>query len=277
MKDIFRFLGLGAGLAIAAWAVACSSGSGNANESDAGNTAGTGGSTGTGTETGGSTNGGGSSAGGSTSTNNCKPTVLYDFSNQTLQGFIFSNVVGTAPYVNLVAPGDAGVSSNTPQLQWASKDFDGASATPGSMMIQATYTNWNQSVSVEVNGPSDANNNPIDLTGKTLHAKVQLVKGLSPNPSAPGGVVFYIKTGSAYDWGQAPWTNLNSPGTWIDVAFDTSAPASGSSANFNPKLPIQMGFQISSGGGGTVGAFGSVPQDTVVYIDQITMVPSSCI
>ncbi len=269
MKDIFRILGLGAGVVVASLAVACSSGSGNANENE-----GTGGANGGGT--GGAGNGGESGTGGSTANANCTPKVLYNFNND-LQGFIFSNVVGTAPYVNLVAPGDAGVSGNPPQLSWASKDYDGAATTPGSMMIEATFSNWNQQVSVEVNGPADANNNPIDLTGKTLHAKVMLVKGLSPTQSAPGGVVFYIKTGSSYDWGQAAWQNLMSPGSWIDVAFDTSNPDPGSSANFDPKKPIQMGFQISSGGGGTAGPFGSTPLDTLVYIDQITMVPNTCI
>jgi len=274
MKDIFKFLGLGVGVAAASLFFACSSGTTNPNESEDAGPLGTGGSASTGTGT-----GTGSGTGGTnTNTDACTPKVLYNFSND-LQGFIFSNVVEKAPYVNLVMPGDAGVVGNPPQLGWASKDYDGAAVAPnaGSMMIEATFSNWNQKVAAEVNGPADSNNNPIDLSNMILSAKVMLVKGLSSNQSAPGGIVFYVKTGSNYDWGQATWQNLTSPGSWIDVKFDTAHPDSGSSKSFNPAIPIQMGFSISSGGGGTVGAFGSTALDTIVYIDQVTMKPNTCI
>jgi len=266
MKDIFRFLGLGVGVVITSLAVACSSGSGNPTENEDASAA---------TGTGGSGAGGaGSATGGSTSTGACTPTVLYNF-NSALQGFVLSDVVGTAPYVNLNAPGTATPPGDPPLLQWASRDYDGNALVPGAMKISATFSDWNQTVSPEVKGPFDSAGMPIDLSHKILHAQVYLQTGLSPNPSAPGGIVFYVKTGQSYAWGSAPWSNLTTGG-WLDLTFDADSPATGSSVDFNPILPVQIGFQLSSGGGGTVGAFGATPLPTVAYIDQITFVPNTC-
>jgi hypothetical protein len=111
---------------------------------------------------------------------------------------------------------------------------------------------------------------PVDLSNKNLRVRVFLEKGLSPKMEAPGGIVFYLKTGSTYAWGQAPWKNLDKPGTWVTVLFDTTAPDSGSSPDFDPSSPVQLGFQIASGGGGSAGPYGDTPLETVVYIDHVT-------
>src|SRR5664279_4959709 len=253
MKNTFEFLGLGASIAVFSLFSACSSGSGTAASAggtgSTGETGGAGGDVGGSSGVGGNTSTGKSETGGGGSTA-YKVTTLYNF-NTELQNFKFGTSLETAPYVNLVNPGDASVSSTPPTLAWASKDYDGAAATPGSMMIEATYTNWSQKVYVEVSGPSDALNNPINLKHMTLHAKVLLVKGLSPSMSAPGGIVFYIKS-MGYVWGQATWKNLDSLNTWIDLRFDTDAPDPGSSLSWDAATPIYLGFYISSGGGGSV-------------------------
>ena len=266
MKDIFRFLGLGVGVVITSLAVACSSGSGNPTENeDASAVKGTGGS---------GAGGAGSATGGTTSTDACTPTVLYNF-NSTTQGFKLNDVVGTAPNVNLDAPGTVTLPGDPPLLQWASEDYNGSAPIAGSMKLTATFSDWNQTVSPEVSGPVDSNGMPLDLTGKILHAQVYLQKGLSPNPSAPGGIVFYVKTGPSSAWGSAPWSNLTT-GAWLDVTFDVDNPGTGVVAGFDPRQPVQLGFQLSSGGGGTVGAFGATPLPTVAFIDQITFVPNTC-
>jgi hypothetical protein len=140
-----------------------------------------------------------------------------------------------------------------------------------SLKSTATFGEWNDILEVEVYGPKDANGLTIDLSNKILDAKLYLEKGLSPSVDAPGGYNFYVKTGSAWAWGvNKIWHNFSPYNTWIDVTFDTTAPdPTDVSPSFDPAHPVQLGFELMSGGGGTAGAFGA-PLETVIYIDDIT-------
>jgi hypothetical protein len=224
------------------------------------------------------TTGGAVSTGGSTSSTggnaNSIVTPLFTFSSG-LQGFTLEPTPDTLPYINLGAPG-AGVVT----ISWSSKDYDGGAVAPnaGSLMITATFTNWNQHVAVEVPFPADNLGNPISLfdptTGKfrTTKARVDVASGLSANLAQfPGGVVLYVKSMN-YDWGQSTWQNIDSTGSWQTLSFDAAAPGTGSVATFISTGPMKtLGIQISSSVGGTVPPAFGTPLVTVIFIDQITI------
>jgi hypothetical protein len=272
MKSTVNFLGLAAGFAVLSMFGACSSGSGTAaNEGGAGNTTETGGAA---AATGGGSAGGNGSTGGSSS---ASPTIttLFNFSTD-VQNFKLDSTPGSSPYVNLAAP-DAGAAT----LTWASKDYDGSAVIPnaGSLMITATFTNWNQFVVVTVPFPTDNIGNPIPLkdpiTGKykTIKARVEITSGLSPNLNQfPGGAILYLQTDNTYNWGESTWANVSSTNSWMTLSFDAGAPGTGTVAAFVATDPMgTLGIKISSNGGGTTPpAFGAA-QNTVIYIDQITI------
>ena len=255
MNSTFKLLSFGACVALASLVAGCSTGS---DDSDA-----NGGAGGAGTGTGGKTNGGASGQ-----------TELYGFNADTQDFTLNTTASGDPMYVNLAA---SGASATPPTIGWTgTKDFDSAAVAPnkGCLLLTATFTGWNQSVTAEVAGPADSKGNFLDLSGKTLRAQVLLDKGLSPftTGDAPGGVVFFIKSGTNYTWGQAPWANLQNYGSWTSVKFNTDNPDSGSKEGWDPSNPVQFGFQISSGGGNTHTAaeFGE-PLETSVCIDHITV------
>ncbi|MFZ5893942.1 MAG: hypothetical protein ACOY0T_22965 [Myxococcota bacterium] len=260
MNTTFKLLGFGASIVLGSLLAGCGTGS---DDNDA-----KGGASSTGGGGGASNTGGGggvTSMGGAASTT----TKLFTF-DEDAQDFKLNTTPSDNPmYTNL------GSLTPAPTVAWTeSKDSDPAATTKGCLYIAATFTGWNQSVTVEVSGPVDKNGNPIDLRKKTLRAQVLLEKGLSPFTmgDAPGGVVFFVKSGSTYTWGQAPWANLQTYGSWTPVRFNTENPDTGTVTGWDPSNPVQMGFQISSGGGNTHTAeeFGP-PLETTVCIDSITV------
>lgn len=283
MDSTFKFLGFGASVVICSLLAGCSEGT---------DPVGSGGSTSTGgasSSTGGANVGGGGGSAG--------PTKLFTFDADE-DDFKLSDVPGTAPYTNLVAP----VVAPAPLLEQVSTKDAGSDPNSGSLRITATYTFWNQSVAAEVSAPVDSNGAPIDFTGKTLTARIFIEPmGLSPNgfgamPDAPGGVVFYMKSGTTYAWGQAAWFNATTYGSWFSVKFNTAMPDPGSKPDFDPGNVIQIGLSFSSGGGGTAhcpdGQAGdpnnatyvgkptatcpawAAPLPTVIYVDSITVAPN---
>lgn len=270
MDSSVKFLSYGLSLVLSMALVGCGTGK---DEAD-----GTGGSAGTSSAAGGSSTtagSSGSSSGGSAGSTTTMSTLtrLYTFDNDT-QDFGPNNTASADPmYTNLSDPTNA--VDHAAKVGWTGTlDYDDAATAKGCLMLSAIFTGWNQQLSAEASGPADKDGAPIDLTNKTLRAQVYLKEGLSPftTSDAPGGVVFYIKSGSDYAWGQAPWTNLQNYGSWTSVKFNTDNPDSGSAKSWDPSNPIQIGFQVSSGGGNMHSAeeFGD-PLPTSVCIDNITV------
>ena len=101
--------------------------------------------------------------------------------------------------------------TSTSTFSWDS--LDGAPdkvADVGSMRIEtpfSAYTQPDQAVDFQFM----LDGRPVDLTGKTLFIYLKLDSGFSPDPSSPGGLMFYAKSNETnWDWGQAPWQNIDS-------------------------------------------------------------------
>ena len=259
MNCTFKLLSLCLATAMAALAAGCSTGDDPADSTGTGGMSGTGGNAATGAQ------------------------VLYGFDTDG-EGFKLSDFKETEPYVNLGAPG---ASDPAPTLTWPSKNFDSAVTTSGSIKVEAKYSFWTQSVSVQVAGPINNQGEPVDLSASRVKAQLFVEKGLSPytGMDGTGGVVFYIKS-AGYVWGQAEWRNVEQNGVWATLTFNTENPYkdgdNGTKEGWDPKNPFEIGFQVSAGGGGghctdiTMKGTDACPEwaaplDTVFYIDNITV------
>ncbi len=283
MKNTSTILGLGAAVVTMALYSACSSGSGTP--------ANTGG--GTGLATGGSTSVANTSAGGSTSASTdtsvstggastatgggtaTPPIVVNSFDTSAQVGtFTASTYVPTDCGVNIGVPNnDAGASL---LVEWSGTvDTNADAPTKGSMKVTATFTGWSQYWELDMNAPTDANGNPIDLTGKQVTAQIKIVSGLSPDSNFPDGADLFVKTGADSVWGAAGWTNVDQTSTFVTLKLDSASPQGvPSGSTWDAKSPKSLGIKLSTGSGqstycgSSAEAFGP-PVTTIAYVDDI--------
>jgi len=205
-------------------------------------------------------------------------TVINSFDAPALEAVFSPNTyVPTDCSVNLGAPNDAGTAL---QAAWSgSVDVNADATTKGSMKITATFTGWDQSFSIEMNGPTDSNSLPLDLTNKTVRVSIEVESGISRTASAPFGGYVYVKTGNAYVWGNGTWVNMDTTGIWRTWSINMAAPQGvSSSLVYDPKTPVQLGILFHTGGAGESTycakdyqyAFGA-PVTSVIYVDRITV------
>jgi hypothetical protein len=134
-----------------------------------------------------------------------------------------------------------------------------------------------------MDGPTDVGGLPLDLTNKTVRASIQIASGISPNNAAPFSAVLFVVTGKVapnnYVWGEGAWVNMDTVGKWNSLSLNMVAPQAVPTGKvYDPTTPVQLGIQISTGGGGEssycaqdyASPFGS-PVSSVIYIDQITV------
>ena len=202
------------------------------------------GSGGTGTGTGGD-GAGGADAGAALAVN-------YTFATAT-QGWVLNNFEQAG---NLDAQGaldggmlDGGV---VPTLA-----FDGTAGnpSPGSLKVTATFTDYNQYIDAIVNISS------VDLTGKTLHAKVMLASG-----TWPGYAVIHASSTSTYIYDAKGYGGLTA-GAWTDLAFDLST---ATAAGFSAAQIVQIGIQVGTGAPPDAGVKLPAPLPVVLNIDTVT-------
>ena len=140
---------------------------------------------------------------------------------------------------------------------------------PGSMELQLPCNAYGQFVDYQFILPVIT-----DLGEKTLSVMIRLDSGFSPDPSAPGSVYLYAKSGDNWDWAQGsaqsivptPPTSPTSPGQWIKYTFPMASPASGSTAMFDPGYVKAVGIHLTTGAG--TGASGP-PTPAVFHIDSV--------
>jgi hypothetical protein len=167
-------------------------------------------------------------------------------------GFSYNTFVPAPPQANV-----AGAEAGTP----ATLTFDSVEGNPapGSLRASMTFTAYQQFAEI-VLGPRP----PVNLTGKTLHAKVRLTSGTFSG-AAGAGATLRAYTTSSYVFGSGPYTTLTL-GTWTDLVFDLST---ATATNWNPSMVVQIGIQFYSGDPPEAGTFVG-PNDVVFHIDTIT-------
>jgi hypothetical protein len=111
---------------------------------------------------------------------------------------------------------------------------------------------------------------PVDLTGKTLFLYLKFDSGFVEDPSAPGGVIFYAKSGADWVWGQAPWRNLDPSrmGKWWMYTFKLADAELGEGGEkFDPSQVMSIGLKIDTGSPLTTAS--AAPSEGVFHLDSL--------
>ena len=213
-----------------------------------------------GTDTGGSAGSPATATGGA---GTVEGEVLFGFDTDD-EGFILETSQDTSAtaFTNMYA-------STT--LSWDSTE---GNPDPGALKAVAGFNGYRQNVTVQYNWPTT---DPQDFSGKTLRVRVKVESGLVADPSFPGGVQMFVKTGENWTYGQAPgtagngWSNIETMGTWIDVEFPVddalTYPAAGTVTDFDPSQVLAIGVIISTNG--TEGD--DLPTEATFFIDSFTI------
>lgn len=195
--------------------------------------------------TGGST---GTGSGGSTGTGGGAVThvVVYNFDSTVEMWSLNTYADPNSRNLAGVYPTDGGIDAAPVTLDGGvlaapTLTFDGTvgSPSPGSLKITATFTDCGQYVDAAVSGLSPLRN----LTGKTLHGKLQVTSG-----TFSGGAQLHLSTGTNYDAYTSSGFLLAANGTFGDAALNlaTAVPADATKP-IDATSVIQIGVQIFSG------------------------------
>jgi hypothetical protein len=175
--------------------------------------------------------------------------------------------------VNSAEPANATPAENdlTLEAKFTLDDTEGAPAESDkpSMKIVAPFSEFtspDQAIDFQFQLPDK----PVDLSGKTLFVYIKLDSGFVQDPSAPGGFIFYAKSGADWVWGQAPWQNLdpNRTGKWWRYTFkmnDAQSAADGDT--FDPTQVMSIGFKIDTGS--PLSTPSSDPSDGTFHLDSL--------
>jgi hypothetical protein len=194
----------------------------------------------------GGTGGSGAGTGGAT-----VHLINYTF-DSSAQMFALNNFPDTTSMNLAASNADAGANAPTAV-------FD-STVGGGSLKVTVTFTAYGQYVDPVVNVMP-----VVNLTGKTLHAKLQITSVSAG--SFMGGAQLHVSTGANYS-GYASGAFVI-PAT-TGVFGDASLPLTGAVAPVDPTMVIQIGVQIFTGTLMPAGTPLPAPQDIVFNIDTIT-------
>jgi len=204
-------------------------GTGGTTAGTGGTTAGTGGATGdaaTDVSTDGTTGTGGSDAATDGSTDGATAHLVnFTFGGTTTDGWKINDFAQTG---NIGAP-DAGTG--------VSLTLDSAAGDPaGSLSMSGTFVNYNQTLDAIVSvSPM------LDLTGKTLHARVRLDSG------TVAFAVIHASTTSGFKYKNGTFKTLTT-GSFVDLVFALPAADTGDGGTgWDPAQVVQIGIQIGTG------------------------------
>jgi hypothetical protein len=211
----------------------------------------------------GGTSAGGSSGGGGTG-GQAAPALSYTFGS-SVQGWSINvyHDTGTSTNIGWELSPDAGIdAAMPPMLTHDDTDGDPAATAPGCLKLTTTFTGYNQYVDIKI-----GINPMLDLSGKTLTAKVQLAS--ATGGTFPGGAILEADTTPSYSYGGSGGLPLTTSGTWktLQLALDTVTPLTGQT--YDPKMVIQVGVQFYSGSPPTDGGTTLGPIEATFLIDTV--------
>jgi hypothetical protein len=158
-----------------------------------------------------------------------------------------------------------------PNTKYTLDDTDGAPAESDkpSMKIVAPFSEFT-SPDQAIDFQFKLQGAPVDLSGKTLFLYLKLDSGFVQDPSAPGGFIFYAKSGSDWVWGQAAWQNLdpNRTGKWWRYQFTLADAEPGEGgAKFDPSQVMSIGLKIDTGSPTSTPS--SQPTEATFHLDSL--------
>jgi hypothetical protein len=143
--------------------------------------------------------------------------------------------------------------------------FDSTIGDPaaGSAKLVVPFNSYGQQLDTQLNPGTGS---PLNLMGKTLHAKVRLDSGTF----TAGYINFHVSAPDYSHYAQASTGSINATtlgtGQWVDLSIDLSAVTL---AGFDPSKVIQVGVQFGTGSGPEGGAFPTSTQPCTFHIDSI--------
>lgn len=147
-------------------------------------------------------------------------------------------------------------------LEWSATEGE----TGGAIKATIPYNSKSQYVSFGVGLAT-----PVDLTGKTLRARIKVVSGLGDFADAanpPGGSKIYAKSTPGYVYANGSYTNLAMLNSWITLTFNVARPDFIDEANlegvWDTTSISEIGIQIDTG------STALAPAPAVVLIDTVT-------
>ena len=168
------------------------------------------------------------------------------------QGWVLSDFLPPPPFINLALTVPPGGTPTT--FGFTAADGD---PSPGALAVGVTFTDFDQNVDAILNVFP-----PVDLSGRTLHARVRLASGSFP----VGGLQLHASTGPAFLFaGSFLNADALASGAWVPVEFELGAVTE---PGFDPTQVVQVGVQFFSGSpfGGTFPG----PASAVFEIDTVT-------
>jgi hypothetical protein len=144
-------------------------------------------------------------------------------------------------------------------LKWNATE---GSPDPGSLVVMAPFSDWNQWVEVQAVTQMPL----LNWTGKKLHVRVKVGSGLGQDPYALSGGQALVDTTTAYVQGNH-FQNLLMNNQWQEFTLDLSTVAM---TGFDATMVITFGIQITSGSGSsTPGTL--KPTAATLYFDSFSI------
>jgi hypothetical protein len=199
-----------------------------------------------------------------TSTQTTAPLTLdyplrFNFDSST-DGFAFSTWFSGSPGDIINLAGNPPPGAVPPELSFDSENGD---PNPGSLKVTIPFTDWNQHVDTVIEFPWPFSE--LDLTGKTLHAKVRLVSG----PQLRGGIQIHASSLPDWVWAGGTWISNETlvQGEWVPLSLDLSHPRNTPTGTFDPSRIVQIGVQVLNGSVISEPYIANEP--TVIEIDSV--------
>jgi hypothetical protein len=145
-------------------------------------------------------------------------------------------------------------------LVWSGDDGD---PEPGMLQLIAPFDSASQSALVGIAFAA-----PVDLTGKTVRAKIKVVYGLASDlGSTPAGAKIYVRSGVANVYADSGAQDLNAQGKWFDLSLNASAPTflENGGSGYDASDIREIGIVIDTNSTAVTTTTAVVAIDTVFY------------
>jgi hypothetical protein len=161
----------------------------------------------------------------------------------------------TPPELAPVLGADGAVTSGTIQ----ELDLSDGNPTNGSVKLTIPFTAPSQTLLF-----ARLYNNPVNMTGATITAKIKLDSGLITGPTDIGQAFIALKTTAAYVYAAGPDITLDPSAGWMTITANADAPSAGLFPGYTSCEVRELDVIIQTGQAGNY-------RQAVVHIDTISI------